>query len=463
MSATLWGFINPKRTAGRIPLGRTAIAIQIVGAAIFLGYTLAKKDIRLPFSAEPYTVEVRFPDAKGLDASDEPSAAVAGSPVGRVSDVRYENGFAVATLDLDSDVRGKIFADAEAAIRPASALQNLLVNIDPGTPDAGELPSGEVIPPERTDTFVSVDELTSVFDADTQAYTQILITEVERALRGRDAELSASLQRLGRLTSTAQPVTKALAERRLLLAELVGHLDETFSTVSLRGEQLGQAIDAGSRTLAVTADREAELTTATRRLGPLVAEAQRSLAAASGVTVPLAPALKRLAPAARSLPLTARRLRGLIARAHPFLGDVDRLTREGRVPLQTLLIGTEGLQQKAEELVPVSRDLTVRAALLDRYKGGIPQLADVFSGAFSTSDNGGIYGQVSVLGFEPLKPENFGFAAFPRSGGGGRATGLERGLAEALELSCRSQSEYACLIRNMIDGLPAEPVLGGEN
>jgi len=287
---TLWGFINPKRTAGRIPLGRTAIAIQIVGAAIFLGYTLAKKDIRVPFSSEPYTVEVRFPDAKGLDAADEPSAAVAGSPVGRVTDVRYESGFAVATLELDAEIRGKLFADAEAAIRPASALQNLLVNVDPGTPAAGELPDGEPIPPERTDTFVSVDELTSVFDADTQAYTQILITEAERALRGRDGELSVALKELGRLTDTAQPVARALAERRRLLASLVGNLDETFSTVALRGRQLGQAVDAGSRTLAITANREVELAEATRLLGPLVAEVRRSLAATSGVTVPLAPA-----------------------------------------------------------------------------------------------------------------------------------------------------------------------------
>src|SRR4051812_32238814 len=101
--------LNPlrrRKRPGEIPLGRLAIAVQIVGALIFLGYTLTKKEITLPFSDSRYEVQVIFPDAKGLDPADGPAAAVAGSPLGKVTDVRYEDGRAVATLDLDPDVRG---------------------------------------------------------------------------------------------------------------------------------------------------------------------------------------------------------------------------------------------------------------------------------------------------------------------------------------------------------------------
>ena len=91
-------FVNPRRKAGRIPLGRLAIVLQIVAALAFLGYTLTKKSIRLPGSSAPYVVEVEFTDAKGLDRVDEPGAAVAGACVGRVTGTRYEDGRAVATL-----------------------------------------------------------------------------------------------------------------------------------------------------------------------------------------------------------------------------------------------------------------------------------------------------------------------------------------------------------------------------
>lgn len=459
---TLWGFINPQRTAGRISLGRTAIVAQIVGAAIFLGYTLVKKDFDLPFSPERYRVEVIFPDAKGLDQADEPSAAVAGSPVGRVTDVEYENGRAIATLELEADIRGKLFADATVGLRPASALQNLLVNINPGSPEAGPLPDDVPIEPENTNSFVSIDELTSVFDADTQAYAQILITEAERGLRGRSSELSASLAKLGELTDTAKPVARALAQRRRLLSELVGHLDQTFETVALRGEQLGIAVDAGSRTLAVTAGREAELTKATRMLGPVVREAHLSLAATREIAEPLAPTLERLVPAARHLPRDARRLRRLIPRASRFVDQTDELTREGELPLSLLLTATEGLDAKAAALVPVAKDLTFRSTLLDQYKGGVPQLADTWSGAFSVSDNGGSYGQVDVLGIEPFRPENFGFASAraARSAGGGE--GLDLLMAEALELSCKTQSAWACVVRFGAPGLPDQPVTATE-
>ena len=53
-----WRMFNPKLKAGRIPLGRTTLALLAIGALIFVGYTLTKKEIRLPFSPEPYYVKV---------------------------------------------------------------------------------------------------------------------------------------------------------------------------------------------------------------------------------------------------------------------------------------------------------------------------------------------------------------------------------------------------------------------
>jgi hypothetical protein len=111
----------------------------------------------------------------------------------------------------------------------------------------------------------------------------------------------------------------------------------------------------------------------------------------------------------------------------------------------------------------VTRDLTALVRRLDAHKEGMAQLADTISGALSVNDRGGTYGQVDVLQFEDPKPENFGLGAGAAEAGGGGPSPLERRLARALELSCRTQSLYACVARFSVPGLPAEPVTAGED
>ena len=141
-----WQFINPRLKAGRIPYARTMLAMQFVAAIVFVGYTLVKKDVQLPFSEEPYYVEVLLPDAKGLNPAKEPAVGLAGVPVGKVVGAKVENGQARIRMRLNSDMRGKVFANASAFVRPTSILQTLIVSISPGDPRTGPLPDGKVIP-----------------------------------------------------------------------------------------------------------------------------------------------------------------------------------------------------------------------------------------------------------------------------------------------------------------------------
>jgi hypothetical protein len=123
--------------------------------------------------------------------------------------------------------------------------------------------------------------------------------------------------------------------------------------------------------------------------------------------------------------------------------------------LNLLLNGTKGLRGRIDALKPVARDLVSLAGLLDRYKKGAAQLADTFSGAFSTQDRGGPLGQVDVLGAEPLNPEDFGLGS-PKTGAAGaeqRQT-LHTDVAIALERLCRENNLSACVLRFSVPGLP---------
>jgi phospholipid/cholesterol/gamma-HCH transport system substrate-binding protein len=449
----VWAFVNPQRTAGRVPLGRFVIALQVVAALIFVAYTLEKKSIGLPGAAEPYEIEAVFRDSQGLDQVDEPGAAVAGMPLGRVSDVRYEDGRSVATLRLDPEVRGKVFADASAAIRPGSAIQNLVVNVDPGTPAAGPLPEGEPIPAERTHPFVAIDELTSVLDADTRAYASILIAEAERGLRGGGGEVRRALGELGNLTETAAPIARALAARRRLLTRLVGDLEVTFAELGRRGGQLSTAIEAGAQTLEVTAGREAELAALVRELGPTLAEATDSLAAVRSLSATLEPALARLEPAMGPLRRSLAAGRQLLGRAGSLTATFESLLDNGTRPVALMVEGTEGLESRLSEQVTEARDLAALVRRMDRYKHGLPQLADTLSGAFSVNDRGGTYGQVDVLPLAPPRPEGLGLGPAAARERDGRPSVMAVKLGRALERVCREQGGYACVLRAGVPGL----------
>lgn len=455
-------FIDPKLKAGRIPLGRTVLVLQLVAALIFVGYTLTKKQIRFPFSPDPYYVEVVLPDAAGLDPSKEPAAGVAGAQAGRVVDVRNEGGQAIATLRLDDDLEGKIFADATASLRPLNVLQVLIVNIHPGDPASGPLPDDRPIPADRTDSFVHIDELTSILDADTQAQVRTLISEAAIALRGREPELRQILRKLGELTDTAKPLARALDERRVLLRRLVDHLDVVFSTLGERRSQVAEALDAGSRTLEVTSNRGAELEAATRLLAPTVIEAERSIAAAREFAEPLTLSLNQILPAVGNLRPAAQKIRALIPQANEFLGAGERLVADGAGPVALFEEGTRGLAKRVRrDLIPAIDDFSVTIAALDKYKGGIAQTADLWSRAFSVNANAGTISQVYFGNLE-ITPEGLGFPSRARltKGPNDLPTKLNLALATALERTCRDVNPVACELRFAIDELPAAPVLG---
>lgn len=453
-----WRFANPKLKAGRIPYARTVLILQLIAALVFVGYTLNKKGIALPFAPEPYYVEVILPDAAGLDPAKEPAAGVAGATVGKVSAVSYEDGQAVATLRLDPEVEGKIFADATASLRPINVLQVLEVNINPGDPASGPLPEEQAISADRTDAFVPIDELTSLLDADTQAQVQILISEAAIALDGREPELRKILAEVGELTATATPLARALDQRRRLLGDLVDNLDVVFATLGERGTQLTRAIDAGSRTLEVTAGREAELSAGVRELAPTVVEAQRSLGAARELASPLNAALDQLLPVAGNLEAASARALELIPQADEFLTVGGRLVEQGAEPVRLFEAGTRGLGPRIKrDLIPAIDSFGVTISALDKFKGGIAQTSDLWSGAFSATANGGTYSQV-YFGNGEFSPEGLGLAPSAARSRHGRPSKLELMVAKALERTC-AENAAACSLRFGLSELPDEPVL----
>ncbi len=393
-----WSFVNPHLKAGRVPFTRTVLVLQVIAALVFVLYTLVKKDVRLPFTDKPYYVEVLMPDAKGLQPKKQPAVGVAGVSVGKVVGAKVENGQALIRMRLDSDIKGKIFRDASAFVRPTSVLQTLLVNITPGDPRSGKLPDGTPIPASRTGAFVSIDQLTGILDPGTQAQVQVLLREAAAALKGREPQIRAILDKLGRVTDNVTPLARALAERRRLLSSLTVNMDRLFTTLGERGHQLAAAVDLGSRTLEVTAGREPELTAATRRLAPTLVQARTALGETGRLADTLVPALERLDPVVAKLGPTAEKLGQFAPELGRFVDAGSRLIDVGARPVNLLAGGLKGQAERVRrDQIPALRELAHLAELLHTYRNGLVETANNLSGAFSTARNAGVTGNVGVV------------------------------------------------------------------
>ncbi len=451
---TIAGFFSRRGAARAIPLGRFSIALQVAGVVIFLGYILANTGVRLPLVENPYRVQVAFKDAAGLDEDNRPTAAVAGIMLGRVEEVTREDGRAVATLVLDEEARGRLYRDATAEVRPVNAVNQLVVNVDPGDPDSGPLSEDGVIEADRTSTYVALDRLFEILDVDTRAYLQIMISELERGLRGRGGELRSALAKLGELTDPAAQVADQLADRSRLLAQLVDGLNVVFGELERHDEQLAEMIAAGGDTVAVTAQNEADLAALTRELPPTLTAGREALAGARRLAEPLVPALDQLGAASEPLPEALRETRDLVPDARDLLDRVDELTREGQDSVRLLADVSTRLEPAARATVRPVRRLRPVVELLDEKKAGIGQTTELMSGVVSTDDQNGVRLRTVLLP-EPSTPENLGLApSAARARGSAEHSELERKLARALEGACSEQVLAACLLRLRTPGLP---------
>jgi len=454
-----WSFVDPQLKAGRIPLTRTMFLMLVVAAGIFLGYTLVKKEVQLPFTEEPYYVEMVMPDARGLLPSKEPAVGVAGVKVGKVVEAKVENGQARLRLRLESDMKGKIFRNASAFVRPTSILQTLIVNISPGDPRSGALREDEIIPASRTGGFVAIDDLTGILDPGTQAQVQVVLNQAADALGGREKEIRRIFTKLGKLTDGVTPLAEALAERRRLLSSLTTNLAKLTRTTGDRGTQLAAAVRLGSQTLEVTERRAPELAETTRELAPTLRQAQTTLRSTRGLATSLVPALDALNPVTDELGPTADKLRAITPDFDRFLEDGKKVIDVGATPVAQLAEGLKGQDARVRrDQIPALEELARLSQLLFDYRGGLVQTAVNISGAVSTARNAGLAANVKIVDFE-TPSIGLGLSEAQARRRVGSSTKLGVMLARMLEYSCRDGSTQACGMRFSLPGLPRTALL----
>ena len=437
-----------KRHFGPVPRGGLPIIVaQVVAALLVVGWLLHEQGVRLPFTGEDSVrFEVPFADAGGLRTDHRAPVLVNGVPSGRVERVREQDGRAIATVRLDPAAAGIVRRDATATIEPRSALQDLTLALDPGSPSAPPVEDGDRLGPQAGKAPVELDRVVSVLDADTRAHVALVLDQLAVAARERPGAVRDALEQLRPAVDAIAPVVDGLDARREQLARLITAVDRLATAAGRQDQALRAAVRRGRQTVDAVASQDAALRAAVTRLPATLRSIERSLAATEALGTDLDPALTRLRPVAEDLPGALDAARDVVPEASQLLADVRRLAADGGAPARRLRRLSADLAPALRLLEQPTADAGQIVREVDERKDGVGKLGERFSGVLSTND--GLGPVLRGLGaFEPFDPVNLGFRKDQRAQAGAAAV-------RALTQTCQDDVPLACLVRYLVPGLP---------
>jgi phospholipid/cholesterol/gamma-HCH transport system substrate-binding protein len=341
-----------------------AIIALLVVAAVVGSYILVNQRLRLPWE-DYYAIKAELPTAQAITPGQGQTITVAGVEVGEIGDVSLKNGRAIVRMDIKRDKLDKVHADAQVLVRPRTGLQDMTIDMDPGTESAPVLDEDDVIPVARSTPQVNVDEILAGLDGDVRGYVQSLVQGLGDGLKdGRALNLRELLKTSRPVLAKTDELQSALTSRRRELRRLVSNLASLTGRVDDQSVDLQQLVEQGNATFGAIASEDAALRTALSELPGTLREADGALTAARPLARALKPTLEELEP-------TARRL-------VPALEDIASLSRTGLPAVQQL----RGLSREArptvrqtsaavQQLIPLTADLTRSVDVLRRITNTI--------------------------------------------------------------------------------------------
>jgi ABC-type transporter Mla subunit MlaD len=290
------------------------------------------------------TFQVRFAvdDASGVVAGlDE--VRFKGIPAGTITNVQLVGGRPVLTAQIQQQY-GPIYRDAQAELRPNTALQDMYLDIVArGSRSSGKAVYAQPLPSSQTSASVNIDDVLNTFRADQRVQLRTLLDVLGNGLRDRGASLRTAFVDLVPLLRVAGNVSHQLAERAPLVRQLVHNTALLTTELGHRQNQLRTLEYAGSAVLTTLQANSSNLAATLQELPPTMSAIDSSFGAVRSVLPRVDTAVQNLYPIAAELPgaLTA----------------VRRLSGDANPALSALLNPVQRLVPLANGLVPLSRNL----------------------------------------------------------------------------------------------------------
>ena len=303
-----------------------AIIVLLVMSVGVAGYILNHERLRFPFiQSSPYTLNAEFSTGQALTPGQGQQVTISGVQVGEVGNVTLKNGVADVALQIDPQYQNVIHTDATALTRPRTGLQDMFIELDPGTKSAPVAKPGYTIPVSNTNPEVNVDEILSSLDGDTRSYLALLINGAGQGLAGKGGdELAQVFQRFEPTHRDLARVNGAVAVRGRDLRQLVNSLQRLNTALATKRSQIISLVDASNTVFRAFASQDGNISRAIADLPGTLQQTTQTLAKVQSFATLLGPTSRNLLPAARALPAANAALSALAKPSAPIVQNQIR-------------------------------------------------------------------------------------------------------------------------------------------
>jgi ABC-type transporter Mla subunit MlaD len=384
----------------------------------------------VPFTSYGYTLKATFSNSANISTNSP--VRIAGVDVGKVISTSRDGDNTTVTFTVDGSGQ-PVHDDAFATIRPRIFLEgNFFVELDPGSPSAPEMGSGDTIPVSRTSIAVQLDEILTSLQSPVRADLSRLLESYGTALthkptaeedltqlpevKGKSGAeaLNGAFRYGGDAGRYSSQVTNAfLGTEQRDLSRLVAGAGRAFGAFAARQRDLQGLIENFNTFTGALASQSTNLSTTIHLLAPTLRVTHASLVSLNRTLPPLRTYAIELRPAIAELP-------GLISSSKPFLAQVRPLLsgKEAGGDVKLLAESTPALagaaQASKQTTVPQLNQLSVcttkvmvptgNEVIEDRFSTGGPNYREFlynlvnFAGMAQNFDGNGPYARTQVGG-----------------------------------------------------------------
>lgn len=341
-----------------------AIIVLVVLAVAVGGYILSQQRLNAPawvpiVGEDFYTIKAAFTEAQGVQPGQGQAVKIAGVKVGSVTGLELENGRALVTMQIEEQY-APIYRDADLLLRPNTPINDMYIEMDVGTPKAGEVASGATLPSANTKPNVNVGEVLSTLDADTRDYLVLLISGASRGLQDNSEELNETLKRFDPLSRNSKLIFREIAERRNNLRTLIHNLQLLTNEVGAHDRELAGLIDSSNAVFKSFANQEQALRATFRELAPTLTTATGALRSGDRLARQAGPAFRKLVPGAEAFQSSMKSFSNFARETEPIVEDKLRPFSRDAQPV------LKDLKPAAKNLAKAAPDLTSSFANLNR-------------------------------------------------------------------------------------------------
>jgi phospholipid/cholesterol/gamma-HCH transport system substrate-binding protein len=282
-----------------------AVLTMVLIAAVTGGYILAHENLKLPgwvpvLGREYFTLKAEFQTAQAVTPGQGQAVTIAGAKVGEIASVNLNQGVAEVTMKVTPKY-AHFYRNATLLLRPKTQLQDMTVEVNPGTSEAGHLRSGEVIPLSQTAPNINFDEFLAGLDAETRSYLQELLAGLGQGLKNNGGALSATLKRFSPTARLIQEIAQQLEIRHANTARSIHNFRLLVEALGGKDKQLAELVDSSNAVFKTFAAEDANVQRTLRLLPGALHKTGVGLAKLATASNVLGPTLHKLLPFARSL------------------------------------------------------------------------------------------------------------------------------------------------------------------